>query len=219
MQLRPSDRANLNPPASNSVPAQPGLSAGRLLVIFAPILVLLGSTAALAVSAWLVGWHRTEMLIAAGLSGAVAGTLAMYLLYRQIRERQAATQALQSVTARVGDIVESAMDAIISIDASQRIVLFNASAEKLFGWPRDTVLGQPVDKLIPERFRVRHRGHIEHFGRTGATARRMGGQTVLTGLRADGAEIPIEASISQHHEGGQLRSTVIVRDISARLQA
>ncbi len=219
MQLHRSDRENRNEPASNGTPVQPGLSAGRLLVIFAPILVLLGATAALAVSAWLVGWHSAEMLIAAGLSGAAAGTLAMYLLYRQIRERQATSLALQGVTARVSGVVESAMDAIISIDAAQRIVVFNAAAEKLFGWPRDAVLGQPVDKLIPERFRARHRGHIEHFGRTGATSRRMGGQTVLTGLRASGEEFPLEASISQHHEGEALRSTVIVRDVSARLQA
>jgi PAS domain S-box-containing protein len=219
MQLRPGNRADLAAPHANVGPTPPGLSAGRLLVIFAPIFVLLGSTAALAVSAWVIGWYRTEMLIAAGLSGAGAGMLAMFLLYRQIRERQAATRALQSVTARVSDIVESAMDAIITIDASQRIVLFNAAAENLFGWPRDAVLGQTVDKLIPERFRLRHGGHIEHFGRTGVTGRRMGGPTVLTGLRADAAEFPLEASISQHQEEGGVRFTVIIRDVSARIEA
>lgn len=219
MQPNPSNGSNRDAPAANGAAVQPGLSLGRLLDIFAPILVLLGTTAVLAVLAWLVGWHGTEMLIAAGLSGAVVGTIAMYLLYRQVRERQATTVALQGVTARVSDVVESAMDAIISIDASQRIVAFNAAAEKLFGWPRDAVLGQPVDKLIPERFRVRHRGHIEHFGRTGATSRRMGGQTVLTGLHANGKEFPLEASISQHREGEELRLTVIIRDVGARLQA
>ena len=92
------------------------------------------------------------MLIAASLSGAAAGMLAMFLLYRQIRQRQAATQALEGVTARVSDIVESAMDPIITLDADQRIVLFNAAAEEVFGWPRNAVIGQPVDKLLPQRF-------------------------------------------------------------------
>jgi PAS domain S-box-containing protein len=66
----------------------------------------------------------------------------MFLLYRQIRERQAATGALHDATARVSDIVESAMDAIITIDDDQRIIQFNAAAEKVFGWPRDAVVGQ-----------------------------------------------------------------------------
>lgn len=199
--------------------ARPTLSPGRLLVIFAPLLVLIASTAVLAVTAWSIGWYRTEMLIAAEVTGAAAGALAMFLLYRQIRHRQAATVELQSVTARVSDIVESAMDAIITIDATQRVRVFNAAAEKVFGWPRDAVLGQPVDKLLPRRFHDKHREHIERFGQTGATARRMGGQTVLTGLRANGEEFPIEASISQHSEAGRKLFTVILRDISERIDA
>jgi PAS domain S-box-containing protein len=195
------------------------LSGGRLLVIFAPILVLVASTAALAVAAWLIGWHRTELLIVAEVTGAGAGMLAMFLLYRQIRERQAARRELQSVTARVSDVVESAMDPIISIDGAQRIVLFNQAAEKVFGWPRDAVLGQPLYRLIPQRFHDQHREHIERFGRTGLTTRRMGGHTVLTGLHANGKEFPIEASISQHSEEGHKRFTVILRDISERTRA
>jgi PAS domain S-box-containing protein len=111
------------------------------------------------------------------------------------------------------------MDSIITIDANQRIVLFNAAAERIFGWPRDAVIGQSIDKLLPERYRKNHRGHVEHFGRTGTTARRMGGATVLTGLRANGEEHPIEAPISQHSEAGQRLFTVILRDISERIDA
>ena len=203
---------------ANGGPSRPTLSAGKLLVIFAPIVGLVASTAAFATAAWLIGWHRAEMLIAAEVAGAATGMLAMLLLYRQIRERQAAGRELQSVTARASDVIESAMDPIISIDAAQRIVVFNPAAEKVFGWPRDAVLGQPVDKLIPQRFHDRHRRHIEHFGRTGATTRRMGGHAVLTGLHANGKEFPIEASISQHSEAGQKRFTVILRDVSERVR-
>jgi PAS domain S-box-containing protein len=217
MEPRPGERTYAAGPPANGGPTRPALSAGRLLVIFAPVLVLIASTAVLAIVAWLSGWYRTEMLIAAEVTGAAAGVLAMFLLYRQIRHRQAATVELQSVTARVSDVVESAMDAIITIDATQRVRVFNAAAEKVFGWPRDAVLGQPVDKLLPRRFHDKHREHIERFGQTGATARRMGGQTVLTGLRANGEEFPIEASISQHSEAGQKLFTVILRDISERV--
>jgi len=158
------------------------------------------------------------MHAAAQVFGAAAGTFAMVLLYRQVRQRQASGRALESVTARVGDIVEAAMDPIVTIDATQRIVLFNAAAEKVFGWPRETVVGQPIEKLIPERFRDRHREHIDRFGRTGATTRRMGAQSILAGLRANGEEFPIDASISQHSEDGRQLFTVILRDISERLE-
>ena len=190
-----------------------------MLVVFAPLLVLVAAAAMLGVAASAFGWHRIEMLIAAALAGVGGGTLASFLLYRQVRQRQATTSALQSVTARVGDIVETAMDPIVAIDAQQRIVLFNTAAEKTFGWPRDAVIGQSVDKLLPERLRERHRAHIGRFARTGETVRRVGGQTVLTGLRANGEEFPIEASISKHAENGQQLFTAILRDVSDRVHA
>ena len=77
----------------------------------------------------------------------------MVLLYRQVRQRQTAYRTVHSLEARVSDIVESAMDPIITVDEQQRVVLFNAAAEKVFRWPRSAVLGQPLDMLIPERFR------------------------------------------------------------------
>ena len=126
-----------------------------------------------------------------------AGLVAMVLLYRQVRQRQTAYRAVRSLEAQVSDIVESAMDPIITVDDRQRVVVFNAAAEKAFRWPRNAVLGQPLDMLIPEQFRQRHSAHIERFGTTGVTSRRMGAQTVLMALRADGEQFPIEASISQ----------------------
>lgn len=205
--------------SARGAPPGPSLTAGRLAIIFAPVLALIASAAVLAITAWTVGAYRSQLLTAAELFAGAAGALATILLYRQIRQRQAASLALQSVTARVGDIIESAMDPIIVTDEGQRIVLFNAAAERNFGWPRDAIVGQPIDKLLPARFRERHRGHMERFGRTGTTARRMGGPTVLTALRADGEEFPIEASISKHSEEGRQLFTVILRDISQRVQA
>src|SRR4051812_21235216 len=193
------------------------VSRGRTLVIFAPILVLLVSTALLAFAALFAESYRPEMMMAAGTTGAAAGLLAMFLLYTQIGERQRTGRALRNVEARVEDIVASAMDPIISVDDEMRIVLFNAAAERAFGWPSEAVLGESLDKLLPERFRAGHIGHIRRFAKTGVTARRMGAQAPLVALRADGEEFPIEASISHHSEEGRQLFTVILRDITARV--
>ena len=193
--------------------------AGKLLIIFAPVLALGVFTVLLALVAGLFGFYPHEMYAVAVVLGALVMLLAVVLFYRQTDERMASDAALQSAEARVGDLIDSAMDAVVSVDEAQRIVLFNAAAEKLFGWPRAAMLGQPLDRLIPEQFRAAHRGHIERFGRIGTTSRRMGDPGVLHGLRASGEEFPIEASISQHMEGGRKLLTVILRDVTQRARS
>ena len=126
---------------------------------------------------------------------------------------------LRESEARLEAIVRSAMDAIITIDATHRIVLFNAAAEKTFGCSATEAIGAPLDRFIPLRFRATHQAHIEHFSRTGDTSRRMGMQTALWALHADGTEFPIEASISHATVGGQKLLTVIVRDVTKRLDS
>ncbi|HVC10145.1 MAG TPA: PAS domain S-box protein [Burkholderiales bacterium] len=120
--------------------------------------------------------------------------------------------------ARLAAVVDSAMDAMISVDEQQRIVLFNRAAEKVFGYSLEQALGMPLERLLPARYRAAHRGYIEHFAHTGTTSRRMGDATVLWGLRADGEEFPIEASISQLNEHGRRFYTVILRDVTLRKQ-
>jgi PAS domain S-box-containing protein len=189
------------------------------LHVLAPVLVLVALVAAFSLLAWWLGSYPQEMLVAAAAVGAPAALLAALLLLRQARERGAAQRSLQNAQARVSGIVESAMDPVIAVDEQQRIVLFNAAAETVFRWPRKAVLGQPLDVLIPERFRAAHRGHVAQFGRTGTTSRRMGSNLVLRALRANGEEFPIEASISQHREGHEHVFTVILRDITERVAA
>jgi PAS domain S-box-containing protein len=133
-----------------------------------------------------------------------------------IADRKSAQELLTQSRQRMLDIIESARDAIISIDTEQRIVLFNRAAEQIFQRSSAEMLGQPLDRLIPERFRVIHRGHVGGFAQTGVTSRVMGDLASLSALRGDGSEFPIEASISQAKVGDQTLFTVILRDITER---
>ena len=144
---------------------------------------------------------------------------------RDIRQRRQAEVdalnmrgALGEAQARLTAIVDSAMDAVITVDETQRIVLFNRAAEQVFRMSREQVLGAPLEQLIPARFRGAHATHVRDFGETGVTSRRMGDITTLWALRGDGSEFPIEASISQVLEAGKRYYTVILRDITLRKQ-
>jgi len=189
------------------------------LIVFGPALALGTLTALLALLAGLFGWHPNQMLVTAAAVGAAVVVAALALVYRQVTERRATEGALHNVEARVGTVVEAAMDAIVTVDESQRVVLFNAAAEAMFGCPREQAIGAPLARFIPERFRAEHERHIGRFGESGISSRRMGVQRIVSGLRSDGGEFPIDASISQITESGKKFYTVILRDVTERIRA
>ena len=196
------------------------------------LVLALGFAAALivAVATALVGWvvheealqgWRREVLVTTALgalAAAFASMLAIVIHRRQGSDTRHRADMLDSA-ARLDAIVQSAMDAIITVDAGQRIVVFNTAAERMFGCSAAQALGSQLERFIPERLRAVHRAHLEQFARTGETARRMGLQTALWALRADGSEFPIEASISQTTVQGDKLFSVILRDISGRVRA
>ncbi|HET9776543.1 MAG TPA: PAS domain S-box protein, partial [Gemmatimonadaceae bacterium] len=117
----------------------------------------------------------------------------------------------------LAEIVEVAADAVICIDATQRITFFNAGAQTIFGYTRDEVIGQRIEVLIPQRFRANHARQVEEFGRSGVKSRRMGERKEIAALRKGGQEFAAEAAISQvHHDDGSIIYAVVLRDISAR---
>jgi PAS domain S-box-containing protein len=132
------------------------------------------------------------------------------------QHRSQIAASLRLSEAKLAGILASAMDAIIIVDEDQRIVLFNAAAEKMFRCPAAKALGESLDRFIPERFRAAHREHIRVFGETNVTQRKMGKARPLFGLRSDGEEFPIEASISQIDDGGNKLFTAIIRDVSEK---
>ncbi|HEX2547157.1 MAG TPA: PAS domain-containing sensor histidine kinase [Ramlibacter sp.] len=124
-----------------------------------------------------------------------------------------------SAAQRLGGLLDSAMDGIISVDDTQQVVLYNRAAEKIFGWTAAEVIGKRLELLIPQRHREGHADQVRRFGATGTTSRRMGDNTVLYGLRKNGSEFPLEASISQLHTPEGKLYTVILRDVTERVRA
>jgi PAS domain S-box-containing protein len=140
-------------------------------------------------------------------------------LHRTRKRAEVAAHTVWRSEARLRAIVNSATDAIITIDAEQKVTVFNAGAEAIFGYPADEVIGKKLDRLIPERVREVHRAHVDAFGRTGISMRAMGRERILTGLRRDGSEFPMEAQISQVEVYGQKLYTAILRDVTERKRA
>jgi PAS domain S-box-containing protein len=108
----------------------------------------------------------------------------------------------------------SALDAIVTVDSEQRIVLFNPAAEKMFQIGAQEAVGQPLARFIRPDGK-----DDEKFTQTRVAKRQTGWFKVVKGLRADGAEFPVEASIYQVRAGNCKFYTAILRDISERVQA
>lgn len=119
------------------------------------------------------------------------------------RARPPSEQDFENRALTLEAIITSAMDAIISVNEHQKIVLFNPAAERMFGCPVREAMGTSLDRFIPIRFREVHQNHIRRFDETGVTSRSMRTPGVLTAVREDGSEFPIEATISQVQSAAQ----------------
>ncbi len=134
-------------------------------------------------------------------------------------ERTRSEEALRRSESRFEGILRIAEDAIISVDSSQRILLFNQGAEKAFGYAATEVIGQPLELLMPQRFNNTHRTHFEEFAKSPEVSRTMAQRREVFGRRKDGREFPAEASISKLELGEEVVFTVILRDITERKEA
>jgi PAS domain S-box-containing protein len=135
-----------------------------------------------------------------------------------IEERKEILQKLRESQNRLNDIVESATDAIIVVDDGQRIIVFNAAAEKMFACPARDAIETSIHRFIPERFRAAWIEQTRHFSETLPTEA-TGDLEPLCGLRVTGDEFPIEDSISHTETDGWKVFTIIIRDITYRNQA
>jgi len=154
--------------------------------------------------------HAEGLMMVAQEARAYADTAAM----GAAASRRDAEEKLQISRLRLDGIIESAMDAIITVDEGQQVVLFNRAAVQMFGCSAQEAIGQPIVRFLPTRFRAAHRRHIQSFGQAGVTSRKMGRLGTVSGLRADGEEFPVEAAISHIAVEGKKYYTVILRDIT-----
>ncbi|MBA2723580.1 MAG: PAS domain S-box protein [Methylibium sp.] len=144
------------------------------------------------------------------------GRLSHLVVVRQADIRQLdAGRALHERELQLSGIVETAMDAIISVDADQRIRVFNSAATVMFGISAAEAQGERLERFIPAPAHIAHGEHVANFARTGASVRRIGGLLhALTAVRANGEEFPIEASISKMGAGSTILMTAVIRDVT-----
>lgn len=154
----------------------------------------------------------------------VAGTLlvsffilvAAALLAIELRREAALNSALQEADDRYRLTIDSVMDAIVSVDQAQNVVMFNLAAEHMFGISAADIIGKPLASLMPLSRRDAHSGHVRSFMNSSVSSRGMGEQVDIFGLRADGSEFPLESAISQTMIDGKPQFTAVLRDVTER---
>lgn len=165
-------------------------------------------------------WYRS-----AALFGAMAAVTAVFLglitltLARQLRIDEELKSTVMESEERLHAIIQSAMDAIITVDERQRVVLFNAAAQQIFRCPSAEAIGTDIGRFVRGRLLEPAPEHSAEFDETGAPVHKMGQHLALTGVRAGGAEFPIDASVSRVQLQGAGLYIVILRDITERRRA
>jgi PAS domain S-box-containing protein len=145
-----------------------------------------------------------------------AGTLRGFSkITRDVTERKQTEEALEKSRENLRVLLEVAPDAVVTVDDQGKIVMVNAQTEKLFGYRRNELLGEKVEKLIPEKVRQGHSHHRQGYS-SKPHPRAMGAGLELNGLRKDGTEFPVEVSLSPIHTSEGFRVISSIRDVSER---
>jgi PAS domain S-box-containing protein len=135
---------------------------------------------------------------------------------RDVGARARAERALRDSEERFNRIVSIAADAIISMDESQRITMFNNGAEKIFGYTQSETIGQPLEMLLPQGVGDRHAAAVRQFAAGTVDARHMGERREIFGRRKSGEVFRADASISKVTVGSRVVFTAVVRDVTER---
>ena len=139
--------------------------------------------------------------------------------WRDVTDRKHAEAALRDSEERFHRIVSIAADAIVSVDDTQHITLFNSGAEQIFGYTSEEILGKPLELLLPRELASLHAKELRAFGESPEASRKMGQRRQIFGRRKSGEVFSAEASISKATIGGQRVFTAVLRDVTERWAA
>ena len=166
---------------------------------------------------------RLPVLIGGAATDGTGDEIIAFVL--DLTERKRAEEAIRRLEkereadAKLAALLEAAPDAMVIVDPDGRIVLVNAEAEKLFGYPRQELLEQPVDLLVPERMRTDHAAHRMRYVEHPSGRRAMGAGQRLTGLRRDGSEFPAEIRLGPIPTRDGMLVSSAIRDVTERDRA
>lgn len=141
-----------------------------------------------------------------------------FLIRRQFRATEATRRALELANARIGAILDTVAEGVITIDERGNVETLNPAAERVFGYAAAEVVGRNIKMLMPEPYHSQHDKCLEHYRTTGK-ARIIGINREVMGKRKDGSTFPMELAVSEMRLGGERHYTGIARDISERKQA
>lgn len=139
------------------------------------------------------------------------------LRFRTLTEQEATAHAEVLAERKFRELIEHAPDAILQVDSTGSIVIANRTAETMFRYSREELMGHGVDMLVPDANRVGHAGHRRAFALAGTT-RPMGLGLDLLARRKDGTTFPVEISLSPVQSEGGVNVIAVIRDVSERKQ-
>lgn len=143
--------------------------------------------------------------------------LLMLFLDRLLQRSARRDAALSASSKQLTSTVAASLDAIVTADSAGRIIDFNASAERVFGWGRDEIVGLTMDDtFIPHRMRDAHHNGMKRYLETGMPRVVDAGRVELSALRKSGEEFPVELNITTTHSGDDITFIAYIRDISER---
>ncbi len=145
------------------------------------------------------------------VDGQVHGAVATFF---DITERVQMQEALRQGEVRIAGLVDAVNDGVLTIDSDERIVLFNRAAERLFGVASRDAIGSVVDRFIPRRPGEPNGTRLQELLVQNDQSRREGGVLDLTGVRANGEEFPLEASLSRLDSDRGALVTAVLRDVT-----
>ena len=161
-------------------------------------------------------WVEATLTALRGAAGAVAG---FALVMRDVSAARAAEEALRLSEARLAGIVDLAREAIVSVDESRAVILFNRGAERIFGYDAAEVLGGPFDRLLADAYREAYAGEVLGLSTAAGRTRREGDQGEVAARRRDGTVFPAAASLSSVEVGGRRVFTWMLRDVTVEKRA